>query len=170
MYLSALFGTDVLNLEDDKLILTILLIQLVGSAGAFLFARVSAWRGNKSALLIMIGVWIGVCVGAFYVSIPMHFYMLAVVVGLVMGGIQSLSRATYSKLIPVNTIDHASYFSFYDVTYNLSIVLGTFSYGLINQFMGSMRYSALGLALYFVIGMILLISIRSRNITSAKGA
>jgi UMF1 family MFS transporter len=81
-----------------------------------------------------------------------------------MGGIQSLSRATYSKLIPADTIDHASYFSFYDVTYNLSIVFGTFSYGLINQLTGSMRYSALGLAVYFIIGMAFLISIRAKNI------
>lgn len=164
MYLAALFGTDVLKLNDTILIRTILVIQLVGSAGAYLFARVSGALGNKMSLLIMITIWIGVCVAAFFISTEYHFYAVAVVVGLVMGGIQSLSRATYSKLIPRNTIDHASYFSFYDVTYNLSIVFGTFSYGLVNQLTGSMRYSALALAVYFVIGMLFLISIRSRNI------
>lgn len=165
MYLSALFGTDVLKLEDTRLIGTILLIQLVGAVGAYLFAALSAARGNKMALLTMITIWIGVCVAAYFITTEYEFYLLAVVVGLVMGGIQSLSRATYSKLIPQDTIDHASYFSFYDVTYNLSIVLGTFSYGLINQLTGSMRYSALGLAAYFIIGMAFLISIRARNIT-----
>jgi len=164
MYLSALFGTDVLMLEDAKLIRTVLIIQLVGSVGAYSFAKLSAARGNKMSLLTMISVWIGVCVAAYFIRTEYHFYALAVIVGLVMGGIQSLSRATYSKLIPRNTIDHASYFSFYDVTYNLSIVFGTFSYGLINQLTGSMRYSALGLAVYFVIGMAFLISIRSKNI------
>jgi MFS transporter, UMF1 family len=166
MYLSALFGTDVLKLEDHKLIGTILIIQLVGSAGAYIFAQLSIARGNKMSLLTMIGIWIGVCIAAYFITSEYEFYIIAVVVGLVMGGIQSLSRATYSKLIPKNTIDHASYFSFYDVTYNLSIVLGTFSYGLINQLTGSMRYSALALAVYFIIGMAFLISIRSRDIVS----
>jgi len=164
MYLSALFGTEVLKLEDYKLIGTILIIQLVGSIGAYLFARLSASRGNKMSLLTMITIWIGVCIAAYFITTEYEFYLLAVVVGLIMGGIQSLSRATYSKLIPENTIDHASYFSFYDVTYNLSIVLGTFSYGLINQLTGSMRYSALGLAVYFIIGMAFLMSIRSKHI------
>ncbi len=164
MYLSALFGTDVLNLSDQKLIGTILAIQLVGSAGAYLFARLSAAHGNKFALLTMIAIWIGICIAAYFISSEYEFYAVAVIVGLVMGGIQSLSRATYSKLIPQNTVDHASYFSFYDVTYNLSIVFGTFSYGLINQLTGSMRYSALGLAAYFIIGMAFLISIRSKHI------
>ena len=165
MYLSALFGTDVLRLEDTKLILTFLIIQLVGSVGAFAFARLSSAKGNKFSLLTMIIIWIGICVTAYFITTEYEFYLIAVVVGLVMGGIQALSRATYSKLIPSNTIDHASYFSFYDVTFNLSIVLGTFSYGLINQLTGSMRYSALGLAVYFVMGMIFLISIRSKSIS-----
>jgi UMF1 family MFS transporter len=164
MYLAALFGTDVLRLNDTQLIPTMLVIQLVGALGAFLFAKLSASRGNKASLLTMIIIWIFVCVGAYFIQTEYQFYGLAVVVGLVMGGIQSLSRATYSKLIPRNTIDHASYFSFYDVTFNLSIVLGTFSYGLINQLTGSMRYSALALGVYFVIGMLFLMSIRSRNI------
>lgn len=164
MYLAALFGTDVLELKDTQLIPTILLIQLVGSVGAYAFAKVSARTGNKNALLIMIAVWIGICVGAYFIRTANEFYALATIVGLVMGGIQSLSRATYSKLIPRDTLDHASYFSFYDVTFNLSIVLGTFSYGLINQLMGSMRYSALALAVYFVIGMGLLMTVRARNV------
>lgn len=170
MYLAALFGTDVLKLEDSKLIATVLIIQLVGAVGAFLFARLSAAKGNKLSLLTMISIWIGVCIAAYFIQTEIQFYGLAAIVGLVMGGIQSLSRATYSKLIPRNTIDHASYFSFYDVTFNLSIVFGTFSYGLINQLTGSMRYSALGLALYFIIGMALLSSIRSRRIGAGGAA
>jgi UMF1 family MFS transporter len=164
MYLAALFGTDVLALADNELIATILIIQLVGAAGAYLFAKLSVARGNKTSLLTMISIWIGICIAAYFITNEFEFYILAVVVGLVMGGIQSLSRATYSKLIPQNTIDHASYFSFYDVTYNLSIVFGTFSYGLINQLTGSMRYSALGLAVYFILGMVFLLTIKSTYI------
>lgn len=172
MYLATLFGTDVLKLESDKLILTILLIQLVASVGAWLSARFSGRYGNKKALLLLISIWIAVCIGAYFIATEFQFYALAFVVGMIMGGVQSLARATYTKLIPENAIDHASYFSFFDVTYNLSIVVGTFSYGFINQVTGSMRNSALALGVFFIIGMLLLTLVRSTRIQqpSTSGA
>jgi UMF1 family MFS transporter len=165
MYLATLFGTDVLHLDTGALIATVVIIQLVGSIGAWLFARVSLAKGNRFSIMTMIIIWVGVCIGAYYTQTAYQFYALAFVVGMVMGGIQSLSRATYSKLIPHDTVDHASYFSFYDVTYNLSIVLGTFSYGFIDHITGSMRYSALALGVYFIIGFIILSVVKSRQIT-----
>jgi UMF1 family MFS transporter len=170
MYLATLFGTDVLHLKTDSLIMTVVIIQLVGSIGAWLFARVSQVKGNVYSLVVMIVLWIGVCIGAYFVATEYQFYALAFVVGMVMGGIQSLSRATYSKLIPVDTIDHTSYFSFYDVTYNLSIVAGTFSYGFIDHITGSMRYSALALALYFIIGMLILFTVKPASIRKVNAA
>lgn len=164
MYLAALFGTDVLKMDSNKLIFTVLLIQLVASLGAWLFAKLSKNKGNRFALSTMIFVWLGVCFAAYIITTEVEFFVLAAVVGLIMGGIQSLSRSTYSKLIPENTIDTTSYFSFYDVTYNLSIVVGTFSFGLINQLTGNMRYSAIGLAFYFILGMILLFQVKSADI------
>ncbi|HYC83958.1 MAG TPA: MFS transporter, partial [Chryseosolibacter sp.] len=164
MYLAALFGTDVLKLESKQLIMTVLLIQLVGSVGAWLFAKLSRIKGNRFSLLTMIVIWVGICVASYFITAAIQFYILAAIVGVVMGGIQALSRATYSKLIPESTIDHTSYFSFYDVTYNLSIVFGTFSYALIDQITGNMRYSALSLAIYFVVGMLLLLKVRSAQI------
>lgn len=152
MYLATLFGSKELQLASDQLILTILIIQLVAIGGAYLFAYVSKLKGNKFSLQLMVLIWIGICLGAYFVYSAFEFYILAFIVGMVMGGIQSLSRATYAKLIPETSIDHASYFSFYDVTYNISIVLGTFSYGLIEQITGSMRNSALALMLFFMVG------------------
>lgn len=163
MYMAATFGAKELKLEDTKLIVTVLIIQLVASVGAHFFARVSSRRGNKSALMIMIGVWIIICVLAYFTTNEYQFYGIATLVGMVMGGIQSLSRATYSKLIPVNSIDHASYFSFFDVTFNLSIVFGTFSYGLIEHLSGSMRNSTLALMAFFIIGMGLLSRVTVSN-------
>jgi MFS transporter, UMF1 family len=168
MYLATLFGTDVLHLEEQKLIATVVIIQLVGALGAWLFARISGRKGNRFALVLMNVIWIAVCVAAYAIGNEYQFYALAFVVGLIMGGIQSLSRATYSKLIPAGTIDHASYFSFYDVTYNLSIVFGTFSYGLVSQLTGSMRYSALALGVFFIIGLFFLLAVKSRHITSGS--
>jgi UMF1 family MFS transporter len=163
MYLAASFGAKELKLEDSKLIVTVLIIQLVASAGAHLSARLSARRGNKTALLVMIFIWIGICFLAWLTTNEYQFYGVAFLVGLVMGGVQSLSRATYSKLIPSNSIDHASYFSFFDVTFTLSIVVGTFSYGLIEQLSGSMRNSTLALMTFFIIGSMLLSKVTISN-------
>jgi UMF1 family MFS transporter len=164
MYLAATFGSKQLKLEDSKLILTVLVIQLVAALGAYVFARISARYGNKNAIVWMIYIWIAVCIAAYMVTTEYQFYALAFTVGVIMGGIQALSRATYSKLIPQNSINHASYFSFFDVTYNLSIVFGTFSYGLVEHVTGSMRNSTLALASFFIVGLLLLTQVRSQKI------
>ena len=160
IYLAALFADKELSMEGGELILTVLIIQIVAILGAYSFAKLSEYRGNKFSLISMVIIWVLICLAAYMVNEKQQFYALAGIVGLVMGGIQALSRATYSKLIPANTTDHASYFSFYDVTYNISIVVGTFSYGLIESITGSMRNSALALALFFFVGLGLLVLIK----------
>ena len=156
MYLATLFGTVELEMETSDLIMTVLIIQIVAIGGSYMFARISEGKGNVFSLSTMIIIWITICFGAYFVDSTFQFYGLAFVVGLVMGGIQSLSRATYSKLIPSDTPNLASYFSFYDVTYNVSIVMGTLAYGLIDHITGSMRNSALALGVFFIIGFVLL--------------
>ena len=163
MYLAATFGSKELQLKASKLILIILLIQFVGVAGSYLFAFLSRKRGNINSLLVMILIWIACCICAFFVTDATEFFILAGVVGLVMGGIQSLSRATFSKIMPPDTVNTTSFFSFHDVTYNLSIVFGTFAYGYIEQVTGSMRNSALALALFFLVGIIFLFRIKLKD-------
>ena len=158
MYVAALFGDKELGLPAQSLITTILILQLVAIGGSYLFAWLSSKFGNIKALSIAITIWILICAGAFFVRGANDFYVLAAVVGLVMGGIQALSRATYSKLLP-ETTDHASFFSFYDVTEKISIVIGTLSYGLIDQLTGSMRLSTLALGTYFLLGLILVMRV-----------
>jgi MFS transporter, UMF1 family len=174
LYLAASFGDKELGLPGDKLIITILIIQLVAIGGSYLFAYLSKLFGNKSSLVIMVFIWILICGAAYYVENEYQFYSLAFFVGMVMGGIQSLSRSTYSKLIPVNTQDHASFFSFYDVTEKFAIVFGTFSYGFIEQISGSMRNSSLALGSFFLVGLIFLLLVRipkqSIQIIEAKHA
>jgi UMF1 family MFS transporter len=160
MYMAALFADKELHMEGGQLIMTVLIIQIVAILGSTLFARLSELRGNKFSLIAMIIIWILICLAAYLVVTSTQFYILAFVVGLVMGGIQSLSRATYSKLIPADTTNHASYFSFYDVTFNVSIVVGTFAYGLIESISGSMRNSALALGLFFLVGLGLLVLVK----------
>ncbi len=153
MYMAASFGSKALELTAGKLILTVLIINIVAVPGSFLFAKISEQKGNKYSIATMIFIWIAICIAAYLVRNEYQFYGLAFTVGMVMGGIQSLSRATYSKLIPSNTDDHASYFSFYNVTYNVSTVIGTFAFGFIEQISGSMRNSALALGGFFIIGL-----------------
>ena len=176
MYLAALFADKELKMESGELIVTILIIQLVAILGSTLFARLSDRKGNKFSLISMVIIWVGICVAAYLTTNKYEFFALAAVVGMVMGGIQALSRATYSKLIPSDTIDHASYFSFYDVTFNVSIVVGTFTYGFVEQLTGSMRNSALALGVFFIIGLVLLAFIKiprtvlsSPKLTESKG-
>lgn len=160
MLLATLFGTKELKLGSSELIPVVLIIQFVAIGGATLFARISEKTGNIKALSTMLLIWIGICLYAYTITTINQFYIVAALVGLVMGGIQALSRATFSKLIPTDSADHASYFSFYDVSYHLSVVLGTFSYGLIEHLTGSMRNSTLALASYFVIGLVFLLFVK----------
>lgn len=166
MYLAATFGSKELKMEASKLIMTVLLIQFLGIAGSFFFAYLSKKRGNVKSLLTMIVIWIICCLYAYFIKDEIEFFALAAVVGLVMGGIQALSRATFSKVMPQDTVDTASFFSFYDVTYNLSIVVGTFAYGFIEQVTGSMRNSTLALASFFVIGIIFLSQVKLKNVSA----
>jgi len=155
MFMAATYGEKQLGLSEEILISTILLIQLVGMAGAYLFAWISSTLGNLKALLISTFCWILICIGAWLITDAISFMIVAFFVGLVMGGSQSLARSTYSKMIP-KTRDHTSFFSFYDVTEKLAIVAGAFAFGAIEAITGSMRNSVLGIVLFFVIGFALL--------------
>ncbi len=161
MLAATLFGSKLLQLPSTKLIITIVLIQLVAIPGAVWVSRLSEKFGNLRVLSGIIIFWIFICVAAYYTAYfkeqggdpEFGFYALAIAVGLVMGGIQSLSRSTYSKLMP-ETRDTASYFSYYDFTEKLAIVIGMFVFGLIEEATGSMKNSVLSLIVFFVIGLI----------------
>jgi len=157
MLAATLYGKSELNIPTTNLILAILIIQVVAIPGADLMAKMATKFGNFNTLKIAVVIWIGGCVMGYYLprNSVVPFYTLAVVVGFVMGGIQSVSRSTYSKLMPV-THDTTSYFSFYDVTEKIAIVIGMFSFGYINEITGSQRNSVLALTLFFIVGFILL--------------
>lgn len=150
------FGIKELKLENTKLIITAVIIQLVAIGGAISMSRLSERFGNIRILIVAVLLWIGICCTGYFVHSELQFYILAALVGLVMGGIQSLSRSTYSKLMP-ETKDTASFFSFYDITEKLAIVIGLFSFGFIEGFTGNMRHSILALIIFFMIGLIFLI-------------
>ncbi len=157
MLAATLYGKSELNIPTTNLIIAILIIQLVAIPGANLMAKLASKWGNFNTIMVAILIWIGGCVMGYLLPrngiVP--FYILAIVVGFVMGGIQSVSRSTYSKLMP-DTHDTTSYFSFFDVTEKIAIVIGMFSFGMINEITGSQRNSVLALCSFFIIGFILL--------------
>ena len=163
LFLASTFAESELGFATTELIIVVLVLQIVAIAGAWMFAKVSGRFGNITALLIMLFVWIGICGLAYFVGEKSSFYAIAGLVGLVMGGIQSLSRSTYSKMIPEGSNDVTSYFSFYDLLEKLAIVIGTFSFGLINQLTGGMRMSMLSLIVFFLIGILLLWGVRLKS-------
>lgn len=156
MLLAPLFAAEEIGMESSEMIIVILIIQLVAVGGAYLFASISGKKGNKASISLAIIIWFGICIMAYFIADKTVFYGLAGLLGLVMGGIQSISRSTYSKLIPAGTKDTASYFSFYDVTEKFAIVLGTVGFGFILQLTGTMRNSMLFMGVFFVIGLIIL--------------
>lgn len=155
------FAAKELHMPTAALITTILIIQLVAIAGANIMSRLSGKYGNVKVLIMVVIIWILVCAAAYLTTTSTQFYVVAAVVGLVMGGIQSMSRSTYSKYLPENIPDTASFFSFYDVTEKLAIVGGVFSFGFFEELTGSPRNSVLVLATFFIVGLILLFSLLS---------
>ncbi|MBX9850696.1 MAG: MFS transporter [Cytophagaceae bacterium] len=168
MYMATLFGKAELQLKTDQLIMVILIIQLIAIPGASIFAWISGKKGNVFSLTIILLIWVGVCIAAYFVREGTEFYSLAIVVGFVMGGVQSMSRSTYSKLIPQDSIDHASYFSFYDIMDKVGTAIGTSLFGIITGWFGGMRNTTFVLAVFFVIGFIILMGIPSLKIYSIK--
>src|SRR5690606_17851467 len=160
MLIATYFGAQEIQWTNEEeaqlgLIICILLIQLVAILGAVVTSRASAMFGNLPVLIVINLFWLGLCIGAWFITTPMHFYIMATLVGLVMGGIQSLSRSTYSKFLP-ETQDTASFFSFFDVTEKVGIVIGMCVYGFIDQQTGSPRLAIVVLAAFFLTAVLLL--------------
>lgn len=159
--LAGKFGDEELHLPTSNLIITILLVQLVAVVGAYIFSRISKKIGNIKTLKITVIIWILVCFAAYLLpgehpDVNLFFYTLGGFLGLVLGATQTLARSTYSKLIPEDTTDTTTFFSFYDVTEKIAIVIGTATFGVLVSFTGSMRTSVLVLMLFFLAGFIFL--------------
>jgi UMF1 family MFS transporter len=155
MYLATIFGSKELQIPESGLIGVVLIIQLIAIAGAYLIAKLGLRYGNLFVMQMLSIACLLFCLSAYFIDKAYQFYALAVAVGLIMGGLQSIARSTYASLVaPLN--DHASYFSFYELVEKVAIVLGTATYGIIEQVTGSMRNSALFLGVYFIIALFIL--------------
>jgi UMF1 family MFS transporter len=168
MFMAVIFGGKELGLTDEILIPTVLIIQLVGMFGAWMFSKLSKKLGNLPALLIAVILWIFTIVGAYFIANATHFMVAAFFIGIVMGGSQSLARSTYSKMLPADSTDHTSFFSFYDVMEKMATVVGTFSFGAIETITGSMRYSVLVITVFFMVSLFFFLWLYLKSKTEAK--
>ena len=169
LLVATLFGRVELHIGTIELIVVILLIQFLAMFGSFVFARVSNRFGNFSSLLLMLAIWVGICVAGYFIQNAVQFYILAIFLGFVMGGIQSQARSTYAMLIPSDTTDTASYFTFYDITEKIGIVVGMFGFGFIEQISGSMRNSVALLSVFFLIAFVALLFAAGKRKLMADG-
>jgi len=172
LLVAAYFGEEEIAWADSSektigLILSILLIQIVAIFGAILTARASERFGNVKVLIVINLIWVVLCIVAYYTRTPLQFYTVAGFVGMVMGGLQSLSRSTYSKMLP-KTIDTTSFFSFYDVTEKIGIVIGMLCFGLIDHISGSMRNGILFFILFFIFGALMLTRIPKEQVANLE--
>lgn len=170
IYLASIFAKEELGFDRESLIILILLLQFLAMVGAFLFAYLSGKIGNKASLLIQLVIWVGICICSYFVGNSTSFYILSLFVGLVFGGIQSLSRSTYTKMLSDDIDGLTSYFSFYDVVTKVAVVAGTFVFGIVNQVTGNMRYSILSTGVFFLIGLAILLTIKVAKQESGKVA
>jgi UMF1 family MFS transporter len=145
--------------DKSGLIAAVIIIQILAAIGAWVISRLSAKFGNFDVIKSVVFVWMFCCLGGYLIKTPEQFYGLAALVGFLMGGIQSMSRSTYAKLLP-ETKDHASYFSFFDVSEKIGLVIGVFLFGFIEGITHDMRQSILLLISLFVIGFLLLLRIK----------
>ena len=167
MFMAPTYGEKQLQVKAEILIATILIIQIIGMLGAWLFAKLSGRIGNIKAFILSIVIWVLICVIAYFIRDLAGFLVVAVLVGLVMGGSQSLARSTYSKMLPP-TEDHTSFFSFYDVCEKLATVAGTFVFGLLEALTGSMRNSVLAIVAFFGVGLGFMLVLLRRGAADAR--
>jgi UMF1 family MFS transporter len=167
LFMASTFAEKELGFKTSGLIVLILLLQIVAIGGAWGSSKLSQKKGNKYSLMIMLVIWTGICIVGYFVKTGLDFYFLAAAVGVVMGGVQSLARATFAKLLPEDTPDTTSFFSFYDVMDKLSTVTGTFVFGIVEQLTGGMRNSVMTLAIFFVISIIMLSFVTIRRMEQA---
>lgn len=163
LFLAATFAEKELHFSSTGLIFLVLILQIVAIGGAWGSAKLSGKKGNKFTIVSMLIIWAIICVVGYFVQTGLDFYLLASAVGVVMGGTQSLSRSTYAKLLPENTSDTASYFSFYDVMDKVSTVVGTFTFGFVEQITGGMRNSVMALAVFFIISLFVIASVKIKR-------
>lgn len=171
LYSASSFAEKIIGMGQTELIILIILLQAVAIGGAYLASYISSKAGNIATLMGMMVIWTFVCYGVYTVNQDLNlgsliitkklqFYFLATLVGMVMGGVQSLARSTYSKLLPENANENTSYFSFYDILYQLSIVMGMFSFGYAEYLLGSMRNGMISMAVFFILGGVFLLGVK----------
>jgi len=158
--MATLYGAQV-GIAQHHLILALLLVQFVGIPCTFLFGRVAAWIGTKSAIFISLAVYTVVSVLAYWMTTAAHFYLLAVLVGTVQGGSQALSRSLFASMIPRHR--SSEFFGFFAVFEKFAGILGPLLFASAVGTTGSTRSAILSVIVFFVLGAGLLAAVDVRK-------
>lgn len=156
MKMAVAYG-DEIGIGTIDLAGAILLVQFVGIPCTFLFGTIAKRIGAKSGILAGIGIYTIIVIAGYFISSPIHFWILAFMVGLVQGGTQALSRSLFGDMIP--KLKSAEFFSFYNISGKFAGVVGPAVFALVGQLTHSSRLGILALVFFFVLGGLLLIRV-----------
>lgn len=164
--MASIYGTEELQLTPQVLMLTLLIIQAIATVGALLFGRIAGWIGTKRAVMVSLGLWSAVVVYAYFIDSATEYFLLGVVVGLVLGGSQALSRSFYGSMIPEAA--SAEFYGFYSIFSKFSAIGGPLVFAVIRQTTGSARRSIVSLIVFFLLGLLLLYFVDEKKAREAK--
>jgi len=156
-----------LGFESRHLVTALLVTQFVGFPAALVFGRLGERFGAQAGILIGLAVYIGVCIWGYFMHSVSEFYVIAVSVGLVQGGVQSLSRSFFARLIPPDRA--GQFFGFYNMLGKFAAILGPILMGLTAVVTGNSRVSILALIGLFVGGAVFLVQVRVGGAAIGRG-
>lgn len=167
--MATIYGAEEIGLDASVLMLTLLIIQCIALFGALLFSRLGERITAKRALLITLFLWSGVVIYASrFLAGPVGYMVLGIVVGIVLGGSQSLSRSLYGSMIPPRS--SAEFYGFYSVFSKFSAIWGPLVFGIIRQVSGSSRNAIISLVVFFLVGMVLLSFVDVKKAKEARNS
>ena len=152
--MATIYGTEELRLSTTALMVTLLLVQVVAIGGALVFSRIANRIGAKHAVMCALVLWSGVVTYGYFIHTATEFFVLGIIVGVVLGGTQALSRSFYGAMIPEQA--SAEFYGFYSVFSKFSSIWGPVTFGFIKQITGSARLAIISLMIFFIVGLILL--------------
>lgn len=155
--MATIYGREI-NIGQSDLITALLITQFVGIPCTLLFGKLAGWIGSRATLITTLFIYLGIVIGGYFMSTALHFYLLAISVGMVQGGAQAISRSIFSTLVPER--HNAQFFGFYALSGKFAAVFGPFVFAIVGQLTGSGRFGIVSLAFFFIAGIIMLLTVR----------
>lgn len=158
--MAVIFGAEI-GIAQEHLIGAILMVQFVGIPFTLLFGKLASKLSAKTAIYIGLFSYMLISAGGYFLQTPLHFWLLAIFVGMVQGGTQALSRSVFASMIPKTKA--AEFFGFFDISQKFSGILGPAIFGIVAQLFASSRFSIVALVIFFISGIAVLSKVNIRE-------